>query len=99
MADLRYHAETFAYLRLQPRRTLASIDAVNAWEARHQITLPAAVREWFEIEGVVELWQRHMTRDVPTPLSKLVPWQWLRIREGDELVVVLADPRDKELPI
>jgi hypothetical protein len=99
MVDLRYHAQTFAYLGLQPRRSRASIQAVDAWEERHQVTLPPAVREWYEIEGVAELWRQHMRRDEPTPLGKLVPWQWLRIREGDESVEVLADPRDKELPI
>src|SRR5688572_17966443 len=42
MADLRYYTETFAYLGLEPRRTRASIDAVNAWEAKHNMTLPPA---------------------------------------------------------
>ena len=42
MPDLRYHAGTFACLGLEPRRTRASVDAVHAWEAKHNITLPPA---------------------------------------------------------
>jgi len=71
MSELHYHQATFAMLGQRPVRSDDSLAAVERWEQKHEVTLPGAIREWFEIEGATELWERHSDGDEPVPLKDL----------------------------
>ena len=82
-AESRYHAATF---RLHGHPLLinrARLREIGRWEAQHGAKLPAAVREWYAMEGP-DLWERICSRDYVPPLLLLEPLQVGLVRGRDE---------------
>jgi hypothetical protein len=104
MTDVQYHAALFAFLGETPHRPAHAVTAVTAWEAKHSLKLPAAVREWYELDGPA-LWRKYLPRDYVPELTENPPLQLLKVEDGisesGELAhaTLLADPRDTRLQV
>jgi hypothetical protein len=99
MTEVRYHAALFAFLGERPDRSESAIAAVQAWEAQHGLKLPAAVREWYELDGPA-LWRKYMPRDYVPELAENPPLRWLKVKSPSNdrheypYFIVLAEPSD-----
>jgi hypothetical protein len=71
MPELMYHQRTFELLRRPPVTSPATIRALSVVEERCGGPLPAAVREWYELDGAVELLGEYSNDDRPVPLADL----------------------------
>jgi hypothetical protein len=54
-ADFPYHAQTLRLLRAEAVASPAAVRAIERWEAKHGVRLPAAVREWYSLPDPVGL--------------------------------------------
>jgi hypothetical protein len=54
-ADLRFHDATAGLLGRPPRLSATAVRTIEDWEARRGLALPAAVREWYTLEGCDDL--------------------------------------------
>jgi hypothetical protein len=65
-------------------RNRSRVSEIARWEAKYQLKLPAALREWYEMEGA-DLWQRVLPRDNVIELKDLEPMQpaWVRGKSED----------------
>jgi len=54
-ADIRYHAQVLALLGHPPRLSGVAVGAIEQCEATCGRRLPAAIREWYSLEGAGEL--------------------------------------------
>jgi hypothetical protein len=52
---LRYHAWTFRLLGREPRVSADAVRTIENWDAQHGLKLPAAVREWYSLEGIEDI--------------------------------------------
>lgn len=52
--EVTYHAQTLRLLGITPKVSAKAVKAIEACEAKCGVKLPAAVREWYSLEGVRE---------------------------------------------
>lgn len=67
---IRYHKSALKLLQLTPISSAAAA-ALAAREQALGVTFPASVREWYSIEGAVEILAEHSNEDFPVPLDEL----------------------------
>ncbi len=68
-AALVYHQAAIDLIQHQSEFSSASKELLNRFEERSGIRLPAAVREWYELEGAVELLAAYSNDDHPVPIE------------------------------
>lgn len=75
---LHFHAKAFALLPSVPAVSAMHTDLLSAREAELGLRWPASIREWYSLEGAVELLRRHSNDDDPVPIERLgapvAPW-------------------------
>jgi hypothetical protein len=49
--QLRYHQKTLDLLRKRPVISQVNLRLIKAWERKHKLRLPEALREWYSLEG------------------------------------------------
>ena len=81
MRRVSYHQSIFDLLDLQPSESAQARESIEDCERRCGRRLPEAVRQWYLIEGVVQLWYDYSNMDAPEPLE-VVLRQFARTREG-----------------
>jgi hypothetical protein len=84
MADeLIYHQQTVALLDPIPRVSPEALAAMDERERALGIRIPASVREWYSLEGAVELLETYSNDDHPVRLAELgePDWDWHAFRE------------------
>ena len=55
---LKYHQKTFNLLRKKPVISSEAVNLVNQYENKFGIKLPAAVREWYSLDGAVDILEK-----------------------------------------
>jgi hypothetical protein len=68
---LRYHSRTFQLLGIEPRRSSAAVEALAQVETKIGRTLPAPVREWYELENACRLLLECSNDDPPLDITEL----------------------------
>jgi hypothetical protein len=68
---LLYHVKTIQLLGLQNKISASALNALNNIERRIKRTLPASVREWYELENAVQLLFQYSNADPPLDIEKL----------------------------
>jgi len=81
---LRYHTKAMQLLGLEGRISTTARNALDDVESRVKRTLPASVREWYELENAVQLLFQHSNADPPVDIGKL----------GEPLRDTLGGPHD-----
>jgi hypothetical protein len=76
---LKYHQATFLLLDEKPIISARAVKEIDRWEKRSGLKLPAALKEWYSLEGAEEWLQRIQKRFVAVPLRSLFkglenPW-------------------------
>ncbi|RZU53364.1 SMI1/KNR4 family protein SUKH-1 [Krasilnikovia cinnamomea] len=69
--ELRYHQRAVALDGVEPVVSAEADALLDRLEARHGVTLPAAVREWYRLEGAVEMLRRRANGDHPYKVEDL----------------------------
>jgi hypothetical protein len=59
-------------LGLEGRISISARNALDDVESRIKRTLPASVREWYELENAVQLLFLHSNADPPVDIGKLL---------------------------
>jgi hypothetical protein len=70
-AQLQYHQATFDLLKLQPVFSATSAHVVRGCEDYCDFKFPASVREWYSLEGAVDILRTYPNQDHPIPLNLL----------------------------
>src|SRR5258708_31688011 len=68
---LHFHQATMDLLGQVPAFSDASLALLERQEQRCGLSFPAAVREWYAIEGAVTLLDRYSNQDPAVPLERL----------------------------
>src|SRR5437870_5334424 len=73
------HAGALALIGLKSRRTKGAKNALDDLERRHQghLTIPEAVRVWYEDPRGVELLRTYSNEDTALTIPKLTPATWV----------------------
>jgi hypothetical protein len=71
MLVLTYRPATFDLLKREPEVDPAAVAMLEARERTLSIRFPVAVREWYSLEGAVEILATYSNDDRPTPLAML----------------------------
>jgi hypothetical protein len=66
---LRFHSKTARLLNIEPRRSPSSATALRRVEEKIGRTLPASVREWYEMEGACQLLRQYSNCDEPLEIT------------------------------
>lgn len=66
-----YHRDATALLPTLPQFSGTAVEALNRRERELGIRFPDAVREWYSLEGAVDLLQYHSNTDNPLPIDRL----------------------------
>jgi hypothetical protein len=66
---LTYHAKTFELLGLRPRVSPAAVDLLDKVEHRIGRPLPPSLREWYELDGAIDLLLQHSNDDPPVDIA------------------------------
>jgi hypothetical protein len=77
--ELKYHTPVFRVLGREPVVSPEAVRAIEECEATCRTRLPAAVREWYSLEGVEQLLAEHSGACGPTSLAYLLE-QFVRAR-------------------
>jgi hypothetical protein len=67
---LKFHGDTLALLGVSPSISRRSISEMDAIESRIGRKLPAAVREWYSIDGACDLMLRYSNGDPPLEIRE-----------------------------
>jgi hypothetical protein len=67
---LRYHSKTFQLLGIEPRRSAFAVEALARVKNKIGRTLPASVREWYELENACSLLLEHSNDDQPVDIAE-----------------------------
>jgi hypothetical protein len=68
---LRYHQAVFDLLGIPPVLSPSAIRLLEQRERACGTTFPPSIREWYSLEGAVDLLARYSNDDHPTPLAEL----------------------------
>jgi hypothetical protein len=68
---LKYHAAAFRVLGRTPRVSEEALRLIERREAETGLRFPASVREWYSLEGAVELLADNCEESDPVPLGQL----------------------------
>ena len=71
MTEFNYHRETVESLVERPAVSATAVQALDQRERTLGIRFPDAVREWYSLEGAVDLLRQHSNADNPLPIDKL----------------------------
>ncbi|MER6632090.1 SMI1/KNR4 family protein [Streptomyces sp. NPDC000987] len=69
--DLQYHQQALRLAGHSAAVSAAAVAALDELETRHDITLPASVREWYSLASAVEILRRHSNDDRPYRIEEL----------------------------
>ncbi len=69
--EMRFHAKPVALLNVDANVSEVAVSSLNQVESRIGRKLPASVREWYSLEGAVELLRRFSNDDPPLEISEL----------------------------
>jgi hypothetical protein len=72
MRRVPYHQSVFDLLDIQPRQSPQAREMIEMCERRCGRRLPEAVRQWYLLDGVVELWDDYSNMDGPEPLDAIL---------------------------
>lgn len=70
-SPLRFHAHVFRLMGRAPRVSEAAARLIERREAETGLRFPASVREWYSLEGAVELLADNCEESDPVPLGQL----------------------------
>jgi hypothetical protein len=70
MNQLQYHEAAVELLPVRPKVSLERVKLIDELEHDKKLILPAAVREWYSLEGAESILQDHSDRDHPYSLEK-----------------------------
>jgi hypothetical protein len=99
----QFHAATFQLHEHPLRANRSRLGEIEAWEAKHGMQLPAAVREWHLMEGL-DLWARIRSRDAASSLDEMDPLRPALVRsvkpgEDDEPFFMLHGNSDTDVEV
>ncbi len=69
--QIHYHQRTFALLEVKPVIDDHLLDLLQYYEKHYNISLPLAVREWYSIDGSVQILNRYSNGDVALDLEEI----------------------------
>jgi hypothetical protein len=69
--QLKYHRDAVALLGRAPASSNSAIDLLRQREDQLGVTFPASVREWYSLEGAVQILEQYSNADSPFEIEKL----------------------------
>ena len=67
---MRFHANTLAILDVDAEVSQSAVSLLNAAEVRIGRAPPASVREWYSLDGAIELLRRYSNDDPPVQIKE-----------------------------
>lgn len=83
--ELKYHADAFRVLGVEPTADTDALVLIRACEAACRVRLPEAVREWYSLAGVERLLTHYQEECGPTDLDRVLnEWAAIHPRHPDD---------------